>query len=177
MSEYVPKLLELKFLKKFSKVIILPMLIASYISQTGLNFSFYGFNLYVNPESSFMTQLLQFTQILCIKSAVIAMPLWLAHNFMPLIYGLTFMNWFQRSILPVVALLPITFGFLGIFSGRDLPFLSLFRPSWFYTAFILGFYLLSIEDEMDLSGGGIKDENDLTYPRRSFPLAFWREKF
>lgn len=177
MAEYVPKLLELKFLKKLSKVIILPMLIASYVSQTGLTFSFLDFYLSVNPESSFTVQIWQFTQVFCIKSLVIAMPLWVAHNFMPIFYGLTFMNWFQRSILPVVALLPITFGFLGIFSGSEMPFLSLIKPSWFYTAFILGFYLLAIEDEMDRDVSGVKDEDELSYPRRSFPLAYWRDRF
>lgn len=177
MTEYVPKLLELKFIKKLSKVIILPMLIASYVSQTGLTFSLLGFQLYVDTGASFMSQLWQFTQIFCIKSVVIALPLWVAHNFMPTIYYLTFMNWFQRSILPVVALFPIAFGFLGIFTGNELPFLSLVKPSWFYTAFILGFYLLSIEDEIERDGNGVKEEEELSYPRKSFPLAYKRDIF
>lgn len=176
MAEYVPKLLELKFLKKLSKVIMLPMLIASYVSQTGLTFSVSDFHLYVDTGTSPMSQLWQFTQIFCIKSAVIALPLWIAHNFMPALYYLTFMNWFQRSILPVVALLPISFGFLGIFSGSELPFLSLLKPSWFYTAFIFGFYLLSVEDEIERDGTGLKEDEDLSYPRKSFPLAFRRDR-
>jgi hypothetical protein len=176
MSESVPKLLELKFLKKLSKAIVLPMLIASFIAQTGVSFSLFGLDVQVQISASFWMQAWQLLLILVLNSIFVGVPCWLAHNLLPLLYSLTFMNWFQRSLLPVVALLPITFGFLGIFGG-DLPVLSLIKPFWFYTAFILGFYLLEVEDEMDRSGRGTNDDGDLSYPRRTFPLAFNRDIF
>ena len=177
MAEYVPKLLELKFLKKLSKVIILPMLIASYVAQTGISFSFFGLSLHVQSNESFSLQMWQLLMVLTIKAGLIGVPCWIVHNFLPAFYLLTFLNWFQRSLLPVLALLPITFGFLGIFGGTDVPVLTLVKPYWFYTSFILGFYLLEIEDEMDRYGSGVSSEENLSYPRRTFPLAFFRDKF
>jgi len=169
MAELAPKLLDLKFLKRISKVIILPLLIASYISQTGLNMSELGLNLSINTEAAFFTQFVQFIAIFFLKTLFVGIPAWLAHHAMRPIYYCTYWNWLQRSLLPVFSIFPIAFGFLGVFSGKELPFLNLLNPSWFFTSFILGFYLLAVEGEIENDYG---KDNDHTYPRKNFPLWF-----
>ena len=170
MAEITPKLLELKFLKRISKVIILPLLIASYISQTGLNVSEVGLNLSINTEATFFTQFVQFIAIFSFKAMLVSIPAWLVHHLMPRIHFYTYWNWLQRSLLSILTIFPIAFGFLGVFSGKELPFLSLLNPSWFFTSFILGFYLLAVEGEIENDNS---EDNDHTYSRKNFPLWFF----
>lgn len=175
MSEALPKLLELKFLKKISKIIILPMIVASSISQFGLEINIWGFTIGINQTSSLFIQTLQFILALSANTFLISMPLWYLHNCLPVIHYFTYSNKLQRSLVSITPILPITFGFLGFFHTSEIQTLSNINFHWYYTAFIFGFYLMSVEDDIDHPM--LKNEEDRSYPKRNFPLAFTKDEF
>jgi len=177
MSESIPKLLDFKSLQKISKLIVLPMLITAYIIQTGLTVDNFGISLTIDTTRSFWSQLWQFSAIFVLKSTIVAVPAWLLHHFIPLFYYLTWFNWLQRSCLSIVAIFPISFGMLGLLSEGSLPFISSLNPTWFYTSFVVGFYIMAVESDIENYNSDGHCDSQTFYPRKSFPLNFLGKNF
>lgn len=144
MIEVLPKIADVKVLKELSKILIIPMLIASYIVQTGLDISFGVNQLAINPESSFLAQSLVFLTIFVLKGAFVGLFAVCVNGL--LLYAHLFSNF---TLLKTLAVLFLAFGFLGVFAGDDLVFMNTLSKMWFYTAFVTGFYCLAAATEFE----------------------------
>ncbi len=147
-------------LKRLCKTIVLPLIIASFTAQAGAD---------VSAGAAILENLSRIALILVINCVMVGLPLWILHNFMPYIHSWTYSNWFQRSLLSVIAVFPMAFGFLGIFAV-DMPVSHGLHHLWFYTSIVLGFYFLAIEDEIDMIDS---EKVDYCYPAKNFPLLYW----
>jgi hypothetical protein len=144
LIEALPKIADVKILKELSKVIIIPMLIAAFIIQTGVSIGFGPIQLTISPESPLPTQALVFLLIFVLKG-----------SFVTLMAG--FLNWLllcahlfsNLTALRMFAVLFLAFGFLGVFAGEDLVFLNTLNKMWFYTAFVMGFYCLASATDIE----------------------------
>jgi hypothetical protein len=142
--DVVPKIGEIKNLKDLSKVIVLPLLCACYIFQSSFTVQFDDwFTLAVNESSTFTVQLFQVAFIFVSKTIVTA----IICSF--LFYSLVIANIYTKEILlPIVVLLLLTFGFVGIFASEKVLLLKQVKGIWFYSTFVVAFFLLAHEDEM-----------------------------
>lgn len=170
MADQIPSMLDMKLFKKASKVMILPMVIASLIIQFGLQATIFGFNISAEVSGSFSVTLLKLFLIVSIYLVKFAIPLWIAHNFLPIIHYITYVNKLQRSLISVLPLLPITVAAIGFFGKSSIASLNEINVSWFYTAFVLGFYLMAVEEDINYETSRNEDGN--SYPKRNFPFAF-----
>jgi hypothetical protein len=144
LIETLPKIADVKILKELSKILIVPMLIAAFIVQTGLSLCFGPFLLAVSPESPFLIQALGFLMIFVLKGLFVGLLAISCH--MLLIYLHIFTN---LRALKIFAVLFLAFGFLGVFAGGDLVFLKILNNMWFYTAFVMGFYCLAAATDFE----------------------------
>lgn len=140
----LPKIADVKILKELSKVLIVPMLIAAFIVQTGLSLSVGPIYLSISPEYPLLTQLFVFLIIFVLKGLFVGLLAFSCHVL--LIYSHLFTNF--RS-LKMFAVLFLAFGLLGVFAGGDLVFLNVLNKMWFYTAFVTGFYCLAAATDIE----------------------------
>ncbi|PCJ83452.1 MAG: hypothetical protein COA54_15470 [Thiotrichaceae bacterium] len=138
MIESIPKLADLKLLKEMSKVIIVPMLIAAVIIQSGLTLNI-GFTIIsVNADDSFTEQCINFFAIFIIKGSLTAMAAVIVHSL--LLYVHIFLDNF---VLHALSTFFLAFGFIGLLSGDEVLFINQLNKMWFYTSFVYGFYFIA----------------------------------
>lgn len=142
--DIVPRISEIKNLKDLSKVIVLPLLCACYIFQSNFTVQFDGwFTFSVNESAIFTVQLIQFLFIFISKTIFMAIVCGLFY------YLLAIANIYTKELLlPIVVLLLLTLGFVGIFSHEKVPLLQQVKGIWYYSTFVVAFFLLAHEDEM-----------------------------
>jgi len=137
--ETIPKLADVKLLREISKVIITPMLIVAVLNQT----DFEIFGLSVDTSSSNLIQVLQFSIVFLVTSAIVGVSAWAVHDLM------IYLQFFTRFIgIAILSTLFLAFGFLGVVGENPLIIRSL-DVMWFYTSFVCGFYLLARADEIE----------------------------
>lgn len=148
MADIVPKIGDIKNLKDLSRVIVLPMICACYLFQSDFSIDIDGLITLTFTDDVSTTQ--QF-----ILAAIIftAKTLWAAFW---AILTYAFLLWanftIHQAIIPIFVLMLLTMGFAGIFAKGEIPLLSELGSVWFYTSFVVGFFLLSIEEELDSIG-------------------------
>lgn len=143
--DVVPKIGEIKNLKDLSKVIVLPLLCACYIFQSNFTVQFDSwFTVSVNESSTFTVQLIQFFFIFVSKTIVTAFICGVLY------YSVVIANIHTNELLlPIVVLILLTLGFVGIFSPEKVPLLKQVKGIWYYSTFVVAFFLLAHEDEMN----------------------------
>lgn len=127
MIEALPKIADVKILKELSKVLIVPMLIAAFIVQTGLTFNVWLIHLSISPESPFLEQALIFIAIFVLKSLLVGLAAGSAHGLLLYVHFST-----NLTVLKIFTALFLAFGFLGVFAGEELLFLNALNKMWFY---------------------------------------------
>lgn len=170
MTDQIPSLFDMKLFKRASKIMILPMIIASLITQFGLHISIFGFAFSVDASNTFFIKLLQMLLIVVLYIIKFALPLWLAHNFLPIVHYVTYINKLQRSFLSILPILPVTVACLGLFGRDSLALINEINFNWFYTSLVFGFYLMAVEDDINFENS--RDEDGNSYPKRNFPFAY-----
>ncbi|KEI70323.1 hypothetical protein [Endozoicomonas elysicola] len=133
MIESIPKFAELKTLKELSKVLVVPLLVTAFLTQT--NFTFFG--LEVDLKTSMSIQIFQFIAVLVSAIAVIGGIAWGVHDLLVYLQIIT-----QSTALLILSTVSITLGLLGIF-GEKIPLLMDLNHLWFYGSFVCGFYFLA----------------------------------
>jgi len=125
----LPKISEIKNLKDLSKPMALPMLIASYTWQ---------------KDFAFIEKLTSKS-----VSGVLQNFLIIGGIYLLLHVGLAMLKlqW-KFNLMPFLAVLFFTFGFIGVFAGDKARVLDAIHHSWFYTSFAVGFYLVALDDDL-----------------------------
>ena len=150
MQLSLPKVSDVKNLQDLSKVIVLPLICASYIQQTGLTLNI-GQWVFSIPEQ--VSPTIMFLLAICIFSAkaifisVLAIILYFA-----LFYCHLHLLSYRVNLIPAVALLFISFGFYGVLSDSGVNRLLNIQPSWFYASFVIGFFLLQANAQFENKG-------------------------
>lgn len=169
MADPLPKIIDIGLLKRTSKIIILPLLLASLISQNGLFIQLFNLSYEVNINSPLLLVVLDAVVLVFLYTIVVGIPLWILHNLLPIIHFWTYSNKLQRSIISVVPIIPFTLAIIG-FIGSDKVFpLNEIGSNWYLTLFVFGFYLMAIEDD---ANGEKSEEDNNSYPKRNFPLMY-----
>ena len=142
--DIAPKIGEIKNLKDLSNVIVLPLLCACYIFQSNFTIQFDGwFTLSVNESATFTVQLIQIVFIFISKTIFTALVCSLFY------YSIAIANIYTKELLlPILVLLLLTLGFVGIFAPEKVPLLKQVKGIWYYSTFVVAFFLLAHEDEM-----------------------------
>lgn len=150
MPTVIPKISEVKNLQDLSKVIVLPLIAVSYVLQTGLTLSLghWVFNIpaEASPSGIIFWSLLVFT----LKAIFISLPAIL--SYVGLFYAHVWLCCYRVNFLPCVALLFIALGFYGVLTEGEVGPLSVIHHAWFYTAFVIGFFLLQANNQYDEVG-------------------------
>ena len=136
--DVMPKIGDVKNLKDLSVVLVLPMICACYIYQTDFTVRIDDWVISVNASSSTGIQIFQTVLIFIAKTLFAGIVGVVAY--MVIAYGDIYSNY---TIVPIVVLVLLTFGFVGIFSSDKIALLNGLKPLWFYTSFVLSFFLLS----------------------------------
>lgn len=144
MIEALPKIADVKILKELSKVLIVPMLIAAFIVQTGLVIDAWSIHLSISSDSPFLGQALSFLVIFVLKGFCVGLVAMFFHGL--LVWSHLFTNF---TSLKIFAVLFLAFGFLDVFAGGELIFLKTLNNMWFYTAFVTGFYCLAAATDIE----------------------------
>lgn len=150
MPTIIPKISEVKNLQDLSKVIVLPLIAVSYVLQTGLslNFGNWTFNIPIqaSPAGMVFLALLIFT-LKSIFISVLAVLLYVG-----LVYAHVMLCCYRMNFMPCIALIFIALGFYGVLTEGAVAQLLMIHHSWFYTAFVVGFFLLQASTQFDEQG-------------------------
>ena len=139
MIETVPKIAEIKTLKELSKVLIIPLLVTAYLSES--DFSIFGFS--VDIAASFGTQVFQFFLIFTLSVIAVGSCAWAIHEVLMYFHFMT-----HETGLKVLSVVAVSYGFLGLF-GENIPLISELSHLWFYTALVCGFYFLARASDVE----------------------------
>ena len=144
MADVMPKIGDIKNLKDLSKVIVLPLLCACYLFQSTFSIEVDSFLFFVNADATISVQIFQTIVIFVLKT------LWAALFSILLYLAVIFADiYIHQSILPIVVLLLLTLGFTGIFSPSKIALLANLNGIWFYSCFVVAFFLLAMQDEVE----------------------------
>ncbi|WP_156473736.1 hypothetical protein [Neptuniibacter marinus] len=133
MMEVVPKIADIKTLRELSKVLIIPLFVTAYLSQSG--FSIFGLS--VQEGESIGIQLFQFIAVFSVSVVTIGFSAWGIHDLLLLLHIFT-----HEMALKILSLFALSFGLLGLF-GHEVPLISNLSVLWFYTSLVCGFYFLA----------------------------------
>lgn len=140
----LPNFSSIKSLQDLSGVIALPMLIASYIAQTGMNFIFEDITITLSGELSWLFAA-KFIFIFLMKALTCSVVFGLVIVIINLLDHYTKVQW---SVISGVIVL--SFGFYGVFNHCILNDKICkvidynLHPSWFISAFSVGFFFFYI---------------------------------
>jgi len=150
MPTVIPKISEVKNLQDLSKVIVLPLISVSYVLQIGLtlNLGDWMFNIpaQASPAGILFWALLIFT----LKTIFISVQAVLLY--VGLFYAHVWLSCYRMNFLPCVALLFIALGFYGVLTEGVVAPLLVIHHSWFYTTFVVGFFLLQATSQFEEHG-------------------------
>ncbi|MCC4861769.1 hypothetical protein FCV63_00830 [Vibrio lentus] len=140
----VPKISDIKNLKDLSTVLVLPLLCACYIYQTEFILSLGSFSFSIDPDNSGFWYYVQIVVIFVGKTVWAAF--FSSALYMAVIYAYIYIH---QSIIHLIVLLLLTFGFVGVFATDKInTYLSL-APLWYYSCFVVAFFLLSMLEQID----------------------------
>lgn len=150
MNAVIPKISDVKNLQDLSKVIVLPLISVSYVLQTGLVLSL-GDWVFGIPEQASPAGLLFWTiLIFTLKAIFISVQAVLLY--VGLFYAHVWLSCYRMNLMPCVALIFISLGFYGVLTEDSAAPLSLLDHSWFYSSFVIGFFLLQATSQFEEHG-------------------------
>lgn len=150
MPAVIPKVSEVKNLQDLSKVIVLPLIAVSYVLQSGLSIGF-GSWVYFVPAEATSTGMILGTLVIFSLKAIFISALAVLLYFV-LFYAHAWLVCYRVNFLQCVALLFIALGFYGVLTEGAVGPLSIIHHSWFYTAFVVGFFLLQATAQFEEHG-------------------------
>jgi len=136
--DVMPKVGDIKNLKDLSTVLVLPMICACYIYQSDFTVTIDDWVLSVNTNATMAVQIFQ-TILIFVAKTLFAGVVGLITYFV-VAYGDIYSG---NVVIPIVVLLLLTFGFVGIFSPGKIDLLTGLKPLWFYTSFVISFFLMA----------------------------------
>lgn len=136
--DWFPKLADIKNLRDCSVILVLPMLVASFIAQTGLSIDFLGLG--VDGGDPALIQAMEFFAVFVLKGTAVSLVALLVHLLLWVISPFT-----QMRSWDVLAVFFLSLGILGFSTGKTVEVLSQVDRMWFITAFVLGFYCLAMK--------------------------------
>ncbi|WP_261641096.1 hypothetical protein [Erwinia mallotivora] len=143
--DILPKLSDIKNLKDLSKVIVLPLLCACYISQSDFSLSGESVFLSLNNTDSTGLMLLKVTFIFLGKTMFSAIL------FILIYVGIAFLHFCTKGMaLPFFMLILLTFGFLGIFAGDKVTAIFHMQKIWYFASFVTAFFFLEMTESITL---------------------------
>jgi hypothetical protein len=140
--DWIPKLTDIKNLRDCSVILVLPMLVASFIAQTGLSIDFMGLG--VDKADPAFTQVWNFLVVFVLKGAVVCVAALFVHWLLWVISPFT-----QMLIWDVLAVLFLAVSFLGFSAGKATEVVGQVDKMWFFTSFVVGFYCLAMKAHFD----------------------------
>lgn len=150
MPTVIPKISEVKNLQDLSKVIVLPLIAVSYVLQTGLSLDLGDWVFNIPTQASPAGILFWALLIFSLKSMFISVLAVLLY--VGLFYAHVLLSCYRMNLLPCVALIFIALGFYGVFTEGAVAQLLVIHHSWFYTAFVVGFFLLQASAQFEERG-------------------------
>lgn len=143
--DFFTRLTDMGNLKEISRVMILPLLSAAYIQQTGFQLEFSDYILFINGFESVI--LLVLTWLAIFLGKVFWVWLW----FYLLKYIIDWLHIRTNEIVfPVLASLLLTAGILGLTSSFTEPAVFIdIKDTWFFTAIVMAFYFFSEANEIE----------------------------
>ena len=140
----ISKFGEIKNLKDLSKVIVLPLLCTCYIFQSNFTIQLDSWLLISVEETSSYTVQVFITGLIFISKTLVS-----GFVYVIAYYLFSLVNIYCNQILlPIVVLLLLTLGFVGILIPEKVALLKYIEKIWFYSTFVVAFFLLAHEDEM-----------------------------
>lgn len=145
MNEFIPKFGDVKALKDLAKVFAFPVLAVAYILQTGMQIE-WNENVWFDLGSN-LPEEIQFNRFLII---VIAKALWSS-----IFGGIAYLVlaaahiFIWDMVLPIIAMVLFTFGFLGLFQFGFTPKFEEANAFWFYACFVWGFFMFTIKEQFE----------------------------
>lgn len=140
--DVLPKISDINNLKDLCKIIVLPLICACYIYQTSFSLDLDGYILSISLEDSDTIKYIKFLSIFLGKIAFasfFSMILYLG-----LIYSQVYIH---NSVILLTVLAFLTFGFVGIFSNGTLESIVPLKTIWYYTSFVVAFFLLAMNEQ------------------------------
>jgi hypothetical protein len=153
MISIVPKITDVNSLKTVSTLLTLPMLCVAYFLQSGAQIGWDGntwFNIPVDLPSSI--QVHRLLLIFFLKSVWISFLGMFAYGALGAIH-----IYVKQPILPMLAVVMLAFGILGIFARDAFPLLNLIGPFWFYASIVWALFLNSMTAQMDESAKSLQE--------------------
>ncbi|WP_090487323.1 hypothetical protein [Ectothiorhodospira mobilis] len=144
MKELVPNFSNVKSLQDLSKVLAFPMIMASWILQTGMQIDAGNMGSVSLPEGG--SQVVLITMFLLI---FIGKGLW-ASVIGGLVYAIVSLadHYTNSDWMLVAAAFFLAFGIYGIAGGAEIVANTGLIPLWFYTSIVYAFFLHSSHSEM-----------------------------
>jgi hypothetical protein len=143
MSEWFPRIADIKSIEDLSKVLAYPMIIAAHILQSGLTLSAPEINIHyaVNLSSEGYTFALTVGLVIIAKAIFICLGA-LAIHFLISLGQHLFASHFP--FLQFISALVMGLSLAGVL-GQNTPIVDTvgLKPAWYYAAFIFAFYLLA----------------------------------
>jgi hypothetical protein len=137
-TEWMPKLGDLKSLQGLSRLLVGPIIVAAYISNTGLAVESNLFSLAIPDDGSFGEYWHYFIGVLLFKAAQA-----LAVFYGPVVIVKAFQYQLGPDWFHIFGVLGLSFGFTGLFAADAIDFFATLHPSAYYASIVAGFYLLS----------------------------------
>lgn len=136
--EWIPKFGDVKTLQGLSKLLVGPILVASFIANTGLVVENDIFSIAIPENGTFSEYWLYFIGIFIFKTIEVLFAF-----YFPVAIIKTFRYQLGPDWFHIFGVLGLTFGFCGIFSAGSIEFFKTVHPSTYYASIVAGFYLLS----------------------------------
>ncbi len=150
MPAIIPKVSEVKSLQDLSKVIVLPLIAVSYVLQTGLSLKIGDWAVTVPAQASPAWMIFLIVVIFILKALFVSVAAIILY--FGLFYAHVWLICYRVNFLSCVALLFISLGFYGVLTEGSVGPLSIVHHSWFYTAFVVGFFLLQAISQFEEHG-------------------------
>ena len=136
--EWMPKFGDVKTLQGLSRLLVGPILVASFIANTGLAIENEVFSLVIPETGTFSEYWHYFVGIFVLRAIEVLLAFYLP---------VAFIKGFQYKLGPdwfhIFGVLGLAFGFCGVFSLGSIEFFKTIHPSTYYASIVAGFYLLS----------------------------------
>ncbi len=136
-AEWIPKFGDVKTLQGLSRLLTGPILVASFIANTGLSVENEMFSLVIPSDGTFADHWHYFLGIFVIKTTTVLLVFYVPVTIMKH-FSYVGPDWFH-----ILGVLGLAFGFCGLFSLESIYFFKTLHPSTYYASIVAGFYLLS----------------------------------
>ena len=143
MKEWIPNFLNVQSLRDLSKVLAFPMIMASWILQTGMQINAGEMGALSLPEGGSDTWLITVFLVIFIGKGIWAA---IAGGFVYFLIVLAEV-YIDGDWMLIIAAFFLAFGIYGIAGGETVVSDTALNPLWFYTSIVFAFFLHSSHSE------------------------------